>query len=274
MMTMNIAEVLNNCIQKARRLPITTAMKFLKDILQRWFNGRREQARKNSTYLGKAAVGHCKERNEWSLTYNVYPIELTVYLVKDGKHDGLVDIEHCTYTCHNWGLDQLPCDHAIAVARFTKTNFNSLYHEYYNTSWMQTAYALAINPILHPSVWEVPDEVGSVIVLPPNSKRQAGRLKERRIPSAGEVRRQKKCSNCGEQCHNRMGCPNPRWQPNNGQLNTSISVEQPTQPTPMTRRQCACSVCHVLGHNRKTCPLVEHSLPMTGTLTDGDTTHL
>ncbi|KAK2652749.1 hypothetical protein Ddye_012605 [Dipteronia dyeriana] len=161
-------------------------------------------------------------RNKWSLTYNVYPIELTRYLVKDGKHDGLVDIEHRTCTCCNWDLDQLPCDHAIAVP----------------------------------------------------SKRQAGRPKERRIPSVGEVHRQKKCSNCGEQGHNRMGCSNPRQRPNNGQLNTSISVEQPIQLIPTTRRQRACSVCHVLGYNRKTYPLVDHSLPTTNTPTDGDTTHL
>ncbi|KAK1556754.1 hypothetical protein Q3G72_011463 [Acer saccharum] len=83
----------------------------------RWFNDRREKAGKNPTYLGKAAVGHCKERNEWSLTYHVYPIELTRYLDKDGKYDGLVDIEQRTCTCRNWDLDQLPCDHAIAVAR-------------------------------------------------------------------------------------------------------------------------------------------------------------
>ncbi|KAK2642326.1 hypothetical protein Ddye_024089 [Dipteronia dyeriana] len=52
---------------------------------KRWFNDRREQAGKNPTYLEKEAVGHCKERNEWSLTYNVYPIELTIYLVKDAR---------------------------------------------------------------------------------------------------------------------------------------------------------------------------------------------
>ncbi|KAK2660808.1 hypothetical protein Ddye_007341 [Dipteronia dyeriana] len=76
MMTTNIAEVLNNCILKARRLPITATMEFLRDMLQRWFNDIREQAGKNPTYLGNASVGHCKERNEWSLTYNVYPIKL------------------------------------------------------------------------------------------------------------------------------------------------------------------------------------------------------
>ncbi|KAK2638029.1 hypothetical protein Ddye_025824 [Dipteronia dyeriana] len=120
------------------------------------------------------------------------------YLVKDGKHGGLVDIEHRTCTCRNWNLDQLPCDHAIVVARFTKTNFNFLCHEYYSTFWMQIAYALAINPVSHPSVWEVPDEVGSMIVLLPTRKRQTGRPKERRIPSVGEVRRKSNCSNCSK----------------------------------------------------------------------------
>ncbi|KAK3189903.1 hypothetical protein Dsin_029464 [Dipteronia sinensis] len=196
-MTTNIAEVLNNCIHKAQRLPTTVTMEFLRDVLHKWFNDRCKQAGKNPTYIGKASIGHCNERNEWSLTYHVYPIELTGYLVKDGKHDGLVDIEQHTCTYRNWDLDQLPCDHAIAVARYivqfynsyqfligTKTNFNSPYHEYYNTSWMQTAYAPAINPVPHPSVWEVPNEVASMIVLPPNSRKQAGRPKETRIPSA------------------------------------------------------------------------------------------
>ncbi|KAK0578456.1 hypothetical protein LWI29_010707 [Acer saccharum] len=70
------------------------------------------------------------------------------------------------------------------VVPFTKTNFNSLCHEYYRTSWMQTAYAPSINPVPHPTFWEVPDEVASMIVLPPDSKRQAGRLKEIRTPFA------------------------------------------------------------------------------------------
>jgi len=304
MMTTNIAEVLNNCIQKARRLPITAAMEFLRDMLQRWFHDRREKAGKNPTYLGKAAVGHCKERNEWSLTYHVYPIELTRYLVKDSKYDGLVNIEQRTCTCRNWDLDQLPCDHAIAVARyivqfyncyehiigflltffiwlmyrFTKTNFNSLCHEYYSTSWMQTAYAPSINPVPHPAFWEVPDEVASMIVLPPDSKRQAGRPKEIRTPSAGEFRRKNNCANCGAEGHNRVRCPNPRRRSNNGQLNTSVTQElpiEPSQPTKPTRRQRACSVCHVLGHNRKTCPLVDHSQPTAGlgNPADGDSTH-
>ncbi|TXG54244.1 hypothetical protein EZV62_019500 [Acer yangbiense] len=54
---------------------------------------------------------------------------------------------------------------------FTKTNFNSFCHEYYSTSWMQTAYAPSINPVPHPAFWEVPDKVASMIDLPPDSKR-------------------------------------------------------------------------------------------------------
>ncbi|KAK0580131.1 hypothetical protein LWI29_036815 [Acer saccharum] len=229
MMTTNIAESMNNCIKKARRLPITSAIEFLRGMLQKWFNDRRE------------------------------------YLVKDGEHDSLVDIEKRTCSCREWDIFQLPCKHTIAVARFTKTNFNSFCHDYYSTSWLQTAYAPPINPVPYVSIWEVPEEVKCMIVLPPKSKRQSSRPKEIRVPSAGEVTRIQHCTKCGETRHNRLGCSNPRRIPSIGQLSTSISQDQPV------RRQRACSVCHVLGHNRKTCPLVDRSQSTAGPSSDANT---
>ena len=114
-----------------------------------------------------------------------------------------------------------------------------------------------------------------MIVLPPDSKRQAGRPKEIRTPSAGEFHRKNNCANCGAEGHNRVRCPNPRRRSNNGQLNTSITQELPIEPSQPTRRQRACSVCHVFGHNRKTCPLVDHSQPTAGlgNPANGDSTH-
>ncbi|KAK2659610.1 hypothetical protein Ddye_006143 [Dipteronia dyeriana] len=108
--------------------------------------------------------------------------------IHQGTYATLMSIEP-----ERWSRSQCPGRRyqmmTMNIKKVQKTNFNSLYHEYYSSSWMQTAYAPATNPVPHPSVWEVPNEVGSVIVLLPNSKRQAGRPKERRIPSAGEVRR-------------------------------------------------------------------------------------
>ncbi|KAL5804586.1 hypothetical protein ACOSQ3_031386 [Xanthoceras sorbifolium] len=60
MMTTNIAEALNNCIKRARRLPIIAALEFLRDMFQRWFYDQRERAVKNQTYLTTAASNHCK----------------------------------------------------------------------------------------------------------------------------------------------------------------------------------------------------------------------
>ncbi|KAK3229504.1 hypothetical protein Dsin_001385 [Dipteronia sinensis] len=106
------------------------------------------------------------------------------YVVKDGEHDSLVDIKNRTCSCREWDIFQLPCKQTIVVARLTKTNFNSFCHDYYNTFWLQTTYAPPINPVPYVSIWEVLEEMKCMIVLPPKSKRQSGRPKEIRLPSA------------------------------------------------------------------------------------------
>ncbi|KAK3189287.1 hypothetical protein Dsin_028848 [Dipteronia sinensis] len=86
MMTTNIAEAMNNCIKKARMLPITSAMEFLRGMLQKWFNDKREQVGKNITYLTKASVAHCRERNHQSELYQVDIDEIQLVLPRLLQH--------------------------------------------------------------------------------------------------------------------------------------------------------------------------------------------
>ncbi|KAK0603686.1 hypothetical protein LWI29_007513 [Acer saccharum] len=106
---------------------------------------------------------------------------------------------------------------------------------------------------------EVLEEVKCMIVLPPESRRQSGRPKEIRAPSAGEVTRIQHCTKCGEPGHNSLRCLNPRRIPTIRQSSTSVSQDQSVIQDQPVRKQRACSVCHVLGHNRKTCPLVDRT---------------
>ncbi|KAF4369639.1 hypothetical protein F8388_021972 [Cannabis sativa] len=48
-----------------------------------------------------------------------------------------------------------------------------------------------------------------MIVLPPNTKKRAGRPKRRRISSKGEPNVQLKCGRCKKTGHNRKICTNP-----------------------------------------------------------------
>ena len=64
--------------------------------------------------------------------------------------------------------------------------------DYYSKEWFKGAYARPINSVSDPQDWYVPIEVKSMIVLPFEQKRQAGRLREVRIPLVKESRRKKK----------------------------------------------------------------------------------
>ena len=120
MMTTNIAESLNNCMMQARRLPITTAHEYVRNVLQRWFNNRRVAAEKLTTYVTTAAYDRIILAKDLSTEGSVYPIAEPYHysVIHYSKGDGMVDIQQHTCTCKQWNLDQLPCVHACAVARY------------------------------------------------------------------------------------------------------------------------------------------------------------
>ncbi|CAF1857645.1 unnamed protein product, partial [Brassica napus] len=62
---------------------------------------------------------------------------------------------------------------------------------------------------------DIPEEVSSQVMYPPNTKRQPGRRRKTRIPSTGEIKAPKKtvskniCGRCREEGHNRTNCTVP-----------------------------------------------------------------
>ncbi|KAK2661644.1 hypothetical protein Ddye_000218 [Dipteronia dyeriana] len=95
---------------------------------------------------------------------------------------------------------------------------------------------MIVNPVPKPETWNIPDKIRHRIILPWEKKRLTGRPKKSMIPSAGEFRKQKLCSNCGGKGHNKRSCPNP-----------SCSTSK------LLKKTRACSVCKQ-GHNRLKCP--------------------
>ena len=140
--------------------------------------------------------------------------------------------------------------------RFKGVSCDTLCSQYYSVEWLKAAYARPINPVPKLASWNVSAEVRSMVVLPPKGKRQAGRPKEVRIPSAGEDPRRKKCGRCGQRGHNRLRCPNP---PTSIIEGTSAEVDadvgtssNATENEPRSRR---CRLCHETGHNQRRCVL-------------------
>ncbi|GMN71753.1 hypothetical protein TIFTF001_055181, partial [Ficus carica] len=64
------------------------------------------------------------------------------------------------------------------------------------------------HPIGSADGWDVPEEVRSKIVNPPNTKRGPGRPRVRRILSQGEEHESVRCGRCNGYGHNRQTCTN------------------------------------------------------------------
>ncbi|KAE8685101.1 cysteine-rich repeat secretory protein 38-like [Hibiscus syriacus] len=79
----------------------------------------------------------------------------------------------------------------------------------YTTEVYRQTYAEIVYPIPHPSEWDIPDDLQTV--LPPAmDRRLPGRPKSHdRIPSKGEEKKRSTCSRCKESGHTRLTCGSP-----------------------------------------------------------------
>ncbi|XP_052292000.1 uncharacterized protein LOC127900805 [Citrus sinensis] len=132
------------------------------------------------------------------------------FIVKDGDLNDHVNILDKTCSCREFQLDQLPCEHALAVCRYQETlSVYDMCSRYYSSEAWVAAYAETIYPVGTEEEWEVSEEVQSNEVLPPVEKRKKGRPQQIRIPSQGEEKLRRKCGRCGSQGHNRLTCSVP-----------------------------------------------------------------
>ncbi|KAK2634559.1 hypothetical protein Ddye_029351 [Dipteronia dyeriana] len=133
-MTTIIVEAINSAAKVVWKLPITTLVEFLRDLMQKWFPDRWKAANKGSSILTDFALEHIKSNQEKSQLCVVQPIDYTKYTVKDNEGKmWIVDLELRTSTCHKFDLDMLPCTHVIAVCRYTRVSKERLCSDYFTT---------------------------------------------------------------------------------------------------------------------------------------------
>ncbi|KAK2649052.1 hypothetical protein Ddye_016541 [Dipteronia dyeriana] len=191
----NIAEAMNNAIKVCRELPITGVIDCIRGVLQRWFYDRRTSA--------DVSIGVKDEKARYLM---VYPITYYSFLVKDGDLDGTVDLTSKTCTCREFDMDGFPCEHALACSRLRRFSYIDYCSPYYSSSFLVAAYSGEIHPVGHPPEWLVPEDIASIVVLPPVGRRLSERPKKNRIPSIGEGVSQSRCTTCHRNGHNSHSC--------------------------------------------------------------------
>ncbi|XP_024009577.1 uncharacterized protein LOC112084590 [Eutrema salsugineum] len=158
-------------------------------------------------------------RIEKGKTFIVYPVNQNQFLVRGDKIDCLVDLELRSCSCGKYDLLKIPCRHAIKAASSVDKELQPLTDDMYTTATWRKAYEECINPIGVPEdSWQVPVDVEHARVLPPETRRAAGRRKKRRYETmedkirssqGSQGSRKHKCSRCGVAGHKRGTCDIP-----------------------------------------------------------------
>ncbi|KAK2656142.1 hypothetical protein Ddye_009194 [Dipteronia dyeriana] len=170
----------------------------IRDLLQRWFYDCRINVHEISTYLTTFADKHIKDRIDTAQRFEIHPIHFNKFKVDDKWKETTVDLDERSYSCRECDLDDLPCSHAMAVARLKGVSINSLVSDLYTTRFLKHAYEMGVNPVPDPEFWNIPHVIRNSIVLSWEKKKLPGRPKKFKIPSAGEKRKLHSCSKCGK----------------------------------------------------------------------------
>ncbi|KAL5554849.1 hypothetical protein UlMin_037085 [Ulmus minor] len=199
-MTTNIVEALNSTLKRAREYPLHLLLDSIVEKMVEWFNERRENAQNLTSPL-------TPESGTLALTQ----INANEWVIRGGAYDAVVNLQQMTCTCNKFELEKLPCEHALrAAGEIEENKFYECCSIYYSASYWIIAYEESVYPVPSQSNWEIPDDIGEVVVLLPELKQQRkrGRPRTNRYRSSGELpKRKHKCTKCGEEGHYQKKCP-------------------------------------------------------------------
>ena len=132
-----------------------------------------------------------------------------IFSVYYEQNQEIVDLKDRTCTCNKFQLDQLPCEHTLAVLKELNQEPYTYSSHYYTTETMVATYEATVYPLPSQTTWCIPNDVKEMVVLPPRARIRAGRPKKTRAKSPWEMKTENKCGRCGLFGHNRKTCRNP-----------------------------------------------------------------
>ncbi|XP_062112481.1 uncharacterized protein LOC133823641 [Humulus lupulus] len=192
-MTSNIAESINAALKEMRELPVTTLLECLRNLIQKWSYNNKKEAEATFTELPKKQEEYLRKNFVKSLRMTVEPASTLIYSVHNGLTTNIVDIANKSCSCNKFDLDELPCEHAMAVIRKMNLQYKKYCSYYFTKQAMLNTYNASIHPLGDPKTWRVPPDVEEIEVLPPKGNRKSGRPRKKRFVSAREGSYQLKC---------------------------------------------------------------------------------
>ena len=187
-MTSNIAEQLNNALVEGRSSPIVELLMFIQEMMTRWFSARRKKSERHRGLMtvevdkvmtkSMALMSGSKINSVSSWSSQV--------VGKYGGYDSVIlDQKKCS--CKYFDHMKIPCGHAMLAADNLGVPYDTLVGHWYKTEAWRETYADVISPIGDPRDEDIPEEVMNKVLMPPVTKRPAGRRKTKRFLSTGEI---------------------------------------------------------------------------------------
>ena len=103
-MTINIAESLNSTLRHARKLPITTLVEYVCDMMQRWFYDRCNTVARTDTQLTPTTSSHVQRSLDATQYMQVKSVDNFIYHVASVYKDHVVNLQQGTCTCRRFEL--------------------------------------------------------------------------------------------------------------------------------------------------------------------------
>ncbi|KAF3593837.1 hypothetical protein DY000_02021439 [Brassica cretica] len=134
------------------------------------------------------------------------------FFVQGGKKDCVVDLEHRKCDCGVYGVEKIPCSHAIAAGSYARLHISTLVCPVYSKDTLFAGYSENIYPCAG-------QQVEARTCFPPKVKRGLSRQKKSRWQCWLELSRMRgrtlrkqhrvyRCSVCKETGHTRPQCKN------------------------------------------------------------------
>ncbi|XP_055961512.1 uncharacterized protein LOC130015425 [Mercurialis annua] len=207
-MTSNPAESLNATLKQARELPVATLLMYLHDLQQEYSYKHRNIAMYTITKMAKKHEDVLAQNYVNSLKLQVKPSTNEVITVLNGGIKYTVNMKDRTCTCKRFEIDEIPCQHAVAIINEMNRDPYQYCSIYYMKETMLATYSETVFPMAKEDEWDIPQQVKEFLVLPPQHKTKSGRPKKQRYKSSSEKTANATCTRCGKCGHNRKTCRN------------------------------------------------------------------
>ncbi|XP_004306288.1 PREDICTED: uncharacterized protein LOC101301130 [Fragaria vesca subsp. vesca] len=200
-MANGIAESFNNWIVAEHSLPPFAMLDQTRMKEMKMMSERSVESKSWTTKLTPKMEKRLKEQLDRSRVFRVIASHKNVYEVRNDKYSYSVDLSTRTCSCVKWQINCFPCAHALAAIHGVRLDVYDFIDPYFTTEYYRMCYSF---PIASLSNVDASCSSTEDFILPPVTKRPAGRPKSKRIASAGE----KKLIRCGR-C-NKMGHHNKK----------------------------------------------------------------